>query len=118
MSKSKNQTPRVFLVQDNPRLGFGPAEKFGTLQDPLFPGHVQVYRDPASTVQKIHQQLTSLDFNRSDYLILSGDPVLMAITTAVAADFCDGHLRLLKFDRRDKIYFEIVIEDVFHRDGK
>lgn len=108
---------RVFIVQDNSRQDFTPAKEFGEIQRPFFPQHTQVYYDSSEAIDRVHEQLTAKEFHPRDYIILNGDPVLIAFVMAVAADFTDGWLRLLKFDRREMCYVAIEVKDIFHRDG-
>lgn len=108
---------RVFIVQDSSRQDFTPAKEFGEIQTPLFQQHTQVYYEPTEAINRVHDQLTAAEFNETDYIILNGDPVLIAFVMAIAADFTDGHLKVLKFDRRENCYVAIVVHDIFHRDG-
>lgn len=111
------KTTRVFIVQDSPRQSFTPAAKFGEIQPPLFRAHTQVYYEPTEAINRVHDQLTAADFSDQDFLVLNGDPVLMCMVFAVAVDFTDGAINLLKWDRRDNEYVAIQIQDVFHREG-
>ncbi len=112
---------RVFIVQDSTRQSFTPAEKFGEIQTPLFRAHTQVYYEPTEAISRVHDQLIAAEFSDQDFLVLNGDPVLMCMAFAVAADFTDGAINLLKWDRRANDgrgeYVPIQIQDVFHREG-
>ena len=53
------------------------------------------------------------DFCDDDYLLLIGDPVLIGIATAVAADINRGRVKFLKWDRETAQYLEIGAD--FHK---
>lgn len=108
---------RVFIVQDNSRQNFTPAAKFGEIQTPFFPAHAQVYYETKEYINRVHDQLTAVGITADDYIILNGDPVLIGFIMTVSADYTDGHIKLLKYDRHEKAYVPIEVKDIFHRDG-
>lgn len=105
---------RVFLIQENSRLGFGPAKEYGALVDPIFPEHTQIYHGDQTeeVVNVIWDHLSNNGFGDDDYIALSGDPVLIALTCAIASTLCNGQLRLLKFDRHHKKYFAVLADSL------
>lgn len=105
----------VYVVQDNSRMDFSPAEEFGPIKKMLFREHTQVYYESTEAINRVHAQLK--DFTSEDYLLLNGDPVLIGIAIAVAADYCDGQIQLLKFDRREHRYLIVKISDIFNKEG-
>jgi len=90
---------------------------FGAVQKPLFPERTQVYFDSSEAIKRVHDRLTADNFTEDDFIILNGDPVLIAFVTAIAADYTDGRLKVLKFDRRENTYVPIEINDIFQREG-
>ena len=50
------------------------------------------------------------DFNDNDYLLLMGDPAIIALAGAVASDVNGGRFKILKWDRDEKKYYDIEID--------
>ena len=46
-------------------------------------------------------------FNDDDYLLLAGDPVAIALASAIAARTNGGRLKMLKWDREQNMYFPL-----------
>ena len=57
---------------------------------------------------KLKQELKN--FNDDDYLLLIGDPAIIAVAAAVAAKVNNGFFKVLKWDRDDKTYYDIEID--------
>jgi hypothetical protein len=53
-------------------------------------------------------------FTDEDYLLLSGDPVAIAIAGALAADHNQGRMKTLKWDNYEKRYYPLQI-DLYHK---
>ena len=66
---------------------------------------VQMLFDDPLIVDQIADGLQ--DIKPEDYLLLAGDPVLIGIVTAIAADMLDGEINLLKWDRQEKVYLPL-----------
>lgn len=47
---------------------------------------------------------------KDDWLLATGDPVITAIVTTIAAQRLDGLLRLLRWDKRAKAYEPVEIQ--------
>lgn len=60
-----------------------------------------------STVKILNEKLA--DFNDNDYLVPIGDPVLMCAVSIIAAKNNGGRVNFLKWDRRQKKYFSILV---------
>ncbi len=54
------------------------------------------------------------NFSDEDYLVLIGDPSAIGIVCAAAAAKNNGRFKLLKWDRREKLYVPIQI-DLFYK---
>lgn len=107
--------PRVFAVQETtrwdhinqrmvPKHDLRPAEKFGELVMLLSP--TAKPRDP-SVIIELHRKLS--DMEPQDYLLLVGNPVLIGLATAVAADVRHGRLQLLQWSRGQYMPVEVEI---------
>ena len=96
----------VFVVQEMPNRDILSAEKYGDLVPILPPGY-QLILSPGPTVQKIKKVLK--DFNDKDYLLLMGDPSLIAVACSIAAINNINKYKVLKWDRERRKYYPLEI---------
>jgi hypothetical protein len=102
-------TTRVFISQDVPKLNLTPAKAYaGEFVVILPPG--EMTRDLKRTISNIKHKLS--DFQRGDYLLLIGDPIVMGLTLAIALNMADYSLKVLRWDRQEKVYDCIFIPEV------
>jgi len=83
------------------------AEKFGDLKIVL-PDNRQIVLSSGPLTFKLKQELK--DFNDDDYLLLIGDPAIIAVAGAIAADVNNGRFKILKWDRNEMKYYDIEID--------
>ena len=83
------------------------AEKFGELKVCL-PDNRQIVLSSGPMVFKLKQELK--DFNENDYLILMGDPAIIAAAGAIVSENNNGRFKVLKWDRDEKMYYDIEID--------
>ena len=62
---------------------------------------------------KLKKELST--FNDDDYLLLMGDPAIIALAGAVVSEMNRGKFKILKWDRDEKRYYDIEI-DLWGRD--
>ncbi len=96
----------VYVLQEMGR-NIRSAEKFGDLKVVL-PDNRQIVLSAGPMSFKIRQELK--DFNDNDYLLLMGDPAIIALAGAVASDVNGGKFKVLKWDRDEKRYYDIEID--------
>jgi len=100
---------KVYVLQSQPGRNYLPAEDFGEIHV-MFPqedyGHASQFY-----VDRLHHHFKNL--TEKDFVLLSGDPVLIALAGAVAADYLNGNVKFLKWDNQQKRYYPIAIRDVF-----
>lgn len=105
--------PTVFIPQVPSRLegevwvptaDVTPAREFGELIH-IMPMGMNL-SDPAVIVERLTRGLE--DFSFDDYLLLLGDPVVIATASAIISAR-QGNIHLLKWDRRMKRYFKYTI---------
>ena len=99
--------PTVFVVQEVHGRNLLPAAKFGTLEL-LLPADRQIVLAPHFTVQMLRRKLNK--FSDDDYILASGDPTAIGIVTALACYYNHGKFKMLKFDRQQKIYYEVKVD--------
>lgn len=111
---------RVFVVQKQhrwddqrqefvPKFDLSPAEEYGTLEFLLSPTAAP-FR-PEALITDLRDKLQ--DIRTYDYLLLIGNPVLIGLATAVAADYLGGQVQLLQWHGKAKKYLPIQVHDVF-----
>ena len=96
----------VYVLQEMGR-NVRSAEKFGDLKIVL-PDNRQIVLSAGPMSFKIQQELK--DFNDNDYLLLMGDPAIIAVAGAIAAKNYNGKFKVLKWDRDEKKYYDIEID--------
>ena len=83
------------------------AEKFGELTV-MLPDNKQMILASGPLTFKLQQELK--DFSDDDYLLLIGDPAIIAICGALAAKVNNGKFKVLKWDRNEKKYYDLEID--------
>jgi folate-dependent tRNA-U54 methylase TrmFO/GidA len=96
----------VYVLQEMGR-NVRSAEKFGDLKVVL-PDNRQIVLSSGPLTFKLKHELK--DFNDNDYLLLMGDPAIIALAGAVASDVNGGRFKILKWDRDEKKYYDIEID--------
>ena len=96
----------VYVLQEKGR-NIRSAEKFGDLKVVL-PDNRQIVLSSGPLTFKLKHELK--DFNDNDYLLLMGDPAIIAVAGAVASDVNGGRFKILKWDRDEKKYYDIEID--------
>lgn len=109
----------VFIVQDQhhhtqdgtrkPKFDFSPAREFGELHCLLKPNTTPF--DTEYVLKRLHSALHR--FDDDDFLLLTGNPVLLGMSVAVAAHYNDGNVRLLQWNVTKQSYTPISVEDIF-----
>ena len=96
----------VYVTQEMGR-SIRSAEKFGDLKV-LLPDNRQIVLSSGPITFKLQQELK--DFNDDDYLLLIGDPAIIAVAGAVAAENNNGRFKVLKWDRNEAQYYDVEID--------
>ena len=93
----------VYIVQKpDEKKNIISAREFG------LPEKTNLMWNPQEAVSKIKQELSY--FNDNDHLLLIGDPAVIGICTAVAAEFNSGRVKFLKWDNREYKYYPVEVE--------
>ena len=96
----------VYVLQEMGR-NIRSAEKFGDLKICL-PDNRQMILSSGPLTFKLKQELKN--FNDNDYLLLIGDPAIIAVAGAIASDINNGRFKVLKWDRNEMKYYDIEID--------
>lgn len=111
MSGSMLKKPRVFIVQETPRIRASSPD----LLDALNYGELVVLLnvgegEDATGVYVVNRMNAMLkDFDDDDYLLLLGNPVSLAIAAACAAAHNAGRFRCLKWDKKREAYLPVTV---------
>lgn len=82
------------------------ALKYGEIEV-ILPPNSQIAFSPTPTIRRISRAMEK--FNEDDFLLLIGDPTCIAIAAIIAADKTKGRLKVLKWDRRERLYIPIEL---------
>ena len=96
----------VFITQEVRGRDLTDAIQFGDLQV-LVPAKEQIAYSTQPTVRRIAKGLQK--FEDDDYLLLSGDPVIIGIALAYASIVNRGKVNVLKWDRLEAKYYPLHI---------
>tara|TARA_R110002020_G_scaffold200213_1_gene402306 strand:+ start:1229 stop:1543 length:315 start_codon:yes stop_codon:yes gene_type:complete len=96
----------VYVLQEMGR-NVRSAEKFGDLKV-LLPDNKQIVLSSGPLTHKLQKELK--DFNENDYLLLIGDPAIIAVAGAIVGNINNGKFKVLKWDRDEKKYYDIEID--------
>lgn len=109
----------VYIIQDQkhvdknsqlkPKFDFEPAREFGKLEFLLKPSASPFDLKPV--LKRLHQVLTN--FTDGDFLLLTGNPVLLGLAVAIAADYNEGNVALLQWSGAKRTYIPVYGKDIF-----
>ena len=96
----------VYVLQEMGK-NFRSAEKFGGLKV-LLPDNRNIILSAGPVTQKLRKELR--DFCDKDYLLLIGDPAIIGVCCAIAAEVNNRKFKVLKWDKREYRYYDIEID--------
>ena len=95
----------VHVLQHPPQnINILSASDYGYLVICL-PENTQMIFSSAPFVRKMRKNLQ--DFKSDDYILCTGDPAVIGVSTAIASDVTQGQFNLLKWDRQEKRYYPL-----------
>lgn len=122
-------SPRVFAVQQptgrdpdtglvRPTMNLNPAFEWGELHF-ILRDTENPFSDIDATARKVLSVLEVEEFCDKDWLLLVGNPALIGVVSAVAADHV-GCLRMLQWSRADRRYLplEVQMPALAHKGGR
>ena len=102
----------VYVLQHPPQnINILGASDFGYLVICL-PPMSQANYCAAPFIQKMRKNLQ--DFRERDYILCTGDPSIIGLSTAIVSDITRGKFNLLKWDRQETKYYPLTI-DLYHK---
>ena len=98
----------VYVLQHPPQnINILGASDFGYLVICLPPMSQAIY-SAAPFMQKMRKNLQ--DFRERDYILCTGDPSIIGLSTAIVSDITRGKFNLLKWDRQETKYYPLTID--------
>jgi hypothetical protein len=94
----------VYITQEMRGRDLTDATTFGDLEI-LIPAEEQAGYSTQPTIRKINRKLSK--FSDDDYILLAGDPAIIALSAAVASKNNNGRFKMLKWDRLEEKYFPL-----------
>ena len=96
----------VYVLQHPPQnINILTASDYGYLVICL-PENSQMMFSPAPFIHKMRKNLR--DFKENDYILCTGDPAVIGLSTAIVSDITQGRFNLLKCDRQEKRYYPLT----------
>lgn len=97
----------VFVIQDDGRKNLSPALEFGEVKV-LSTRDVSLYADNTRVFHALRAKLVLFNPGK-DYLLLTGDPILIGMAMAIVMRD-HQECRCLKWDRQERRYIPILIK--------
>jgi len=97
----------VYITQEQKGKNLLPARSFGSFKV-MLPEGMQIGFSGGQVAAKLKLELS--EYNDDDYLLLIGDPIIIGIAVAVAGFWNNGKVKLLKWDRQEKVYYPVEIK--------
>ena len=95
----------VYVLQHPPRnINILTAYDYGYFVICL-PENSQMLFSPQPFIHKMRKNLQ--DFKETDYILCSGDPAIIGLSTAIVSDITQGRFNLLKWDRQETRYYPL-----------
>ena len=105
--------PTVYVIQEiagtrdgKPKINVMGASKYGRFRF-LLPEMSQMIFSPGPLIFKLRKSLDN--FNKKDYLLLTGDPAIIGVACSIVSDITNGKYNLLKWDKQERRYYPIEI---------
>lgn len=106
-TESEKEMATVFVTQENPRVNIIGAAQWGDLE-PLTNPFDQIQINPGRIVSQIRTKLRRI--TEDDWLLAMGDPAIIGVAFAIAAERNHGRVNVLKWDRMEKAYYPVTIQ--------
>ena len=98
----------VYVLQHPPQnINILAASDYGYLVICL-PELSQMMFSPAPFIHKMRKNLR--DFKPNDYILCTGDPAIIGLSTAIVSDITNGKFNLLKWDRQERRYYPLAFD--------
>ena len=103
----------VYITQEVRGRDITDASTFGDLEI-LIPAEEQAAWSTQPAIRKINRKLSK--FNDQDYILLAGDPAIIALSAGIGSRHNNGRVKMLKWDRQLAKYLPLEA-DLYHKTG-
>jgi hypothetical protein len=97
---------KVWIAYNDRRKDFSKAEDYGELRD-VFSSVGKNY-NPDVLIEHARTVLSKAE--KGDYLLVVGDPSLVAICTVAMSEVLEGEVKLLRWDRNNMTYYPLELD--------
>lgn len=108
IQQPKRLDPRTGQLVDH--VDLEPAREHGELHLLLQPG-AGPFKDLDHTLEELRNGLA--EFTDQDVLLLVGNPVLIGLATAIAADLTNGHVTFLQWSGARREYIKVCANYIY-----
>jgi len=106
--KQNPKEPIVYVLQQPPEtINILSASDFGHLLVSL-PRLSQIIFSSGPFIFKMRKNLQ--DFEAHDFILCTGDPAIIGLSSAIVSDITTGKFNLLKWDKREFKYYPLTID--------
>ena len=106
--------PLVYVLQHPPEsINILGAAEYGNLVICL-PKNSQMIFSTGPFIHKMQKNLK--DFEPHDFILCTGDPALIGLSTAIVSDIANGCFNFLKWEKRERLYYPLSID--LHNKGE
>ena len=106
--------PLVYVLQHPPEsINILGAAEYGNLVICL-PKNSQMIFSTGPFIHKMQKNLK--DFEPHDFILCTGDPAIIGLSTAIVYDITNGCFNFLKWEKRERLYYPLSID--LHNKGE
>jgi len=98
----------IYVTQEQRGKNISPALKYGDKIVSCLPQDHQLYSSRPETGDMIRKALHHIA--PEDYVLLIGDPIIIGMTMAIASEFLNGTVEVLKWDAQTRTYVPVTVE--------
>jgi hypothetical protein len=90
-----------------PKINIIGATQYGQLKV-LLPENSQIILSPSYVISTLKTKLK--DYNLKDFLLLTGDPLIIGIACSIVSGMTNGKYKSLKWDRQERRYYSVEVD--------
>lgn len=107
--REESLVPKVYVIQEQRNHNISPALQYGEIKVLLPPGDMNF--SAGNTLAELQRGLKDFKWYE-DYLLMTGDPVAIALAGWVLCDSLgfEDYVKFLKWDRQTSSYLPITVE--------
>ena len=110
----KSEESIVYVLQEipgtkvgMPKINIIGATQYGQLKV-LLPENSQIILSPSYVISTLKTKLK--DYKLKDFLLLTGDPLIIGIACSIVSGMTNGKYKSLKWDRQERRYYSVEVD--------